>query len=347
MLCTLLTATLVLTGCSGKEGKKLSLDEQSKFVEQVTTMLSERKDAKSIEETIDTKIKQLDLNSSTAVINTYIYSLYQGNSDMVGKVNALNGDIGIVVKDKKVDISKPTELSKLPIGLMKGLFQQLNIEHLLLQQDGSTFYASVDMSYVQTKYGLYIDNDLKSFITFREMEDKKPMFSSVTETFDIDEVVSRLITIEKETPNWLKSNYKDQWVSSQEYYYNIMLGVNHEAFNDATDKTMVKGEMITKYESIIKAHPDTQIGKDIKLYLTELTKSKNKIDANVGGYVTKFMFDKFDKLKSASIEEDAPTEVVAPTKVVTPTKVVAPIKVVTPTKVVAPTKAVTPTTKTK
>jgi hypothetical protein len=300
----IMTASLV--GCSSAGGQKLSSDDEKKFVEQVNTMVSERKAPKEVETTVDSKIKQLDTESATSVVNAYIYSLYQANSDMTNKISSVTPDLQTLVKDKKIDLSKKVEANKLEDGMVKGLFQELTKDHLILQQDGNNFFTNVDMDYVVGKYGTQIDSDLKDFMIFRAMEDKKSIFNSEKTTFDLDEVASRLVTIEKKDADIQKSKNKDQWISEQKYYYNIMFGVNHAYFLEKTDVAKaqtgsqttgeapkIQAEIVTKYKDLIKNNPDTQLAKDIQGFVDVLDKSTNKLDATASTYTTQLMAKKF------------------------------------------------------
>lgn len=308
----IMTASLAgLAGCSSTGSQKLSADDQKKFVTEVTTMVSQRKSAKDVESTLDTKVKQLDTDNATSAVNAYIYSLYQTDSDMTNKISAVSPDLQQMVKDKKLDMTKKVDATKLEDGMVKGLFQELNKNHLILQQDGTNFYANVDMDYVIGKYGSEIDSDLKDFMSFRATEDKKVIFNSQTTTFDLDEVANRLVTIEKKDADIQKSKNKNQWISEQTYYYNILFGVNHSYFLEKTDDPKaqtagqtpaqattgetpkIQADIVSKYKDIIKNNPDTQLAKDLQGLVDVLDKSGNKLDATVSAYTQQLMTKKF------------------------------------------------------
>lgn len=307
----IMTASLV--GCSTTGGQKLSADEQKKFVEQVNTMIAERKAPTEVEKTVDTKVKQLDSEGATSVVNAYIYSLYQADSEMTNKISAITPDLNNLIKAEKLDLSKKVEVNKLEDGMVKGLFQELTKNHLTLRKDGQNFYANVDMEYVINKYGSVIDSDLKDFMTFRAMEDKKSIFDSEKTSFDLDEVANRLVTIEKKDADIQKSKNKDQWISEQKYYYSIVFGVNHSYFLEqvanASGQTTTgeapkfKAEIVTKYKDMIKNNADTQFAKDLQGFVDTLDKSGNKLDASVTEYVTKLMSAKYPEDNSATSNE--------------------------------------------
>lgn len=317
----LMTATLV--GCSTMGNKKLNSQDQEKFVKQVTTMVSERKHAVDVENVLDTKIKQLDVVNATTVVNAYTYSIYQENTNMTSKISALTPDLQDLVKNKKLDLSKDiTGAYSFEDGMVKGLFQELEKDHLKLQQDGSTFFANVDIDYVIKKYGTMIDSNLKDFMEFRSMEGETLVFNSEATTFNLDEIAKRLVTIEGKSSAIKNSKFKDQWISAQQYYYNILFGVNHQYFYEktadkdkkdtatqtVTNQTKLQDKVVSQYKDIIKKNPNTQLTKDLQGYVDILSKTGNKVEATATTYTNQLMTKKFSTETTDSKTSNAPAQ---------------------------------------
>ncbi len=295
----LLTVTLV--GC-GKS--KLPEEQQKKFVNSVNNMLADRKSAEDIETEINKKIKQLDTQYSSDVINAYIFALYQENSNMLNKVTMEQGDLDEIAKKLNIDVTNKKNISKIEDGVIKGLLQDIDKRHLILKKEGKQYYISVDINYVLSKYGKYMADDLKAFTEFRKKEESKNVFNSENETFDIEEIANRIVFIEKELPKWKNSQFKENWNGQQEYYYSILFSLNHDFFKDG-DK--LNNAIKNKFEKAIKDNPDTEFEKDMKSYLNIVSKAQGKIDGSVISYTDDIIKSKFPHSQSSQINKNMPS----------------------------------------
>lgn len=304
---------LSLAGCSGNS-KVFTEKENSDYFQKIATMITERKAATDIEKDIDQNISKLDEETTSSVVNAYIHSLYQVNSDMVSVINSLQGKITTLLDENNIDLEKgitDEQINKLPNGLVKGLLQEMKENYLVLHKDGETYYSNVDMDKILDKYSDKISSGLYEVMAFRALEDKKAIYSSKDNSFDIDEVVNRIVTIENKEPEWADTEYSEQWLASKQYYYSILFGVNHlfffETEEDGTyaENPKVKDEIIEKYQSIVENNPDSTLAKDVASYLDTLKASEYKMDSSVTEFVVNLMNEKFTiKFASDNIEEE-------------------------------------------
>lgn len=294
VLVGVMTLTSVLVGC--QSGKTISVDEQKKIVEQLNTMVAERKDSKELEAILDKNIKKMDKSTASDAINSFIYALYNENTDMISKMNYLEAELAEYVEANNIDILKKIDTKKMDDGLIKGLIQEVYANHLTFKNDGSRYFVVVDMQYVKNKYAKYMTDDLTAYTDFRIMEDSAIIFNGTTGTFDMAELTKRLIKIETESPKWQETVFKEQWNNSKEYYYAILFGINHSYFMDEKEPTKVKDDIILKYDEIIKNNGETEFGKELKEYVDIVKKSGNKISAEADDYKSKLMDEKFPVL---------------------------------------------------
>lgn len=291
----------ILAGC--QTNKTISEEEQKKIIEELNVMVSERKDSKELEDILTKNIKNMDKESASEAINSYIYSLYNENADMISKMNYLGAELEEYAKENELDLTQKINLSKINDGLMKGFIQEVYNNHLSFKSDGSSYFIVVDMQYVKDKYGKYMTDDLKAYTEFRIMEDSSIIFNSKDESFNLDEITKRLNKIETEAPKWEETNFKDQWNSSKEYYYAILFGLNHSFFIEEEDQTKIKDYIMAKYEEIIKNNEETEFGKELNEFVELIKKSDNKISSEADDYRLKLMEKKFPQLGSMSMDE--------------------------------------------
>lgn len=309
----IIISTLSLAGCSSTS-KKFTEKENSDYSQKITTMITERKTATDIEKDIDQNILKLDEETASSVVNAYIYSLYQVNSDMVSVINSLQGKITTVLDENNIDLEKgitDEQINKLPDGLVKGLLQEMKKNYLVLHKDNETYYSNVDMNKILNKYSDKISSGLYEIMAFRAVEDEKAIYSSKDNSFDIDEVVNRIMMIENKEGEWNDTEYAEQWLASKQYYYSILFGVNHVFFfeteEDGTyaENPKIKDEIIEKYKSISENNPDSELAKDVTSYLDTLKTSEYKMDSSVTEFVVNLMNEKFTvKFSSDNIEEE-------------------------------------------
>lgn len=292
---------LSLTGCSGMS-KELTEKEQTEYSQKITSMITDRVNSTDIEKDIDENILKLNEETASVVVNAYIYSLYQQNSDMVSVINSLQGKISTLLDSYKIDLEKGVtseQIKQLPDGVVKGLLEEMSKNYLVLHKDGDAYYSNVDMNKVLSKYSEKISTGLYEVMSFRAMEDEKAIYSSQDNSFDIDEVAKRISTIEGKQDSWENTDYAEQWLASKQYYYSILFGVNHifffETEEDGTypEIPKVKDEIIEKYKEIIKNNPETELAKDVSKYLEALNATGNLMDSSVTEFVVNLMNEKF------------------------------------------------------
>lgn len=265
----LIASSCIFVGCGNQ---KMSNEEQSKFVNKINEEVVQSVNINKLEDEIDKNINKLSKDNASQVVNSYIYRLYQLNTDYLPVLNDLKPLMKDVEAQKKIDLTNSHSHVKLDDGLVKGFKEQLDNDHLKLRKDSGNFYISVDMEYVLKRYGDNVSPDLKKFMEFRENEDSKKIFSSETETFDLDEICERIVTIEKNMKEYKDSKYINQWKSSLEYYYNIIFETNHTFFNDKNDS--IKKDILEKYEKYVEKYKGTQFSDDLKK-IVDILKEKN------------------------------------------------------------------------
>ncbi|WP_415286254.1 hypothetical protein [Clostridium perfringens] len=287
--------------------EKAQVEFNNKLANQVATGVSLEK----LQKEVDSNINKLNVDNATKAINTYIFDLYQLNSQDMAILNAIKPLMDSEAEQYKLDLTKGKEYKKLPNGIVKGFLQQIEKDHLLLRKNSSNYYVTVDMDYVLKHYEKYISTDLKEFIEFRIKEDNKSIFDIEKQTFDLDEVAKRIDSIEKSEEKYKKSPYLPQWESSKQYYYQIMFQTNHRFFLDKDNK--VKPEILKSYEKYISDYKGTQLAENLSKILDVL---KENPSVNEGKYVETLNNVMNETFKpSKSIEEESKTKSDDKTKV--------------------------------
>lgn len=265
--------------CSGKvfysknHQPPMSEKQQEEFANLIANQVASGVSLEKLEGEMDKNIGKLDKKNATNVINTYIFNLYQVNTEYINILNEIKPMIDTVTQEKKIDVTKNENINKLEDGIVKGFLQELKKNHLILRRDADNYYISVDMQYILDTYGDRLSTDLTDFIKFRIEEDKTQVFNSDTQTFNLDEVAKRINEIEQSEKKYKDSTYFTQWESTKKYYYDIMFQTNHQFFIDKDGK--IKKDVIDDYSKYIKQYNGTELAKNLTKIYDILSKDNN------------------------------------------------------------------------
>lgn len=284
-----------------KAHKPMDEKQQIEFTNLVANQVATGIPLDKLQDEVNKNINKLDKENASKVINTYIFDLYQLNSQYITVLNDIKPMMDSISQEKKIDLTKKENVNKLNNGIVKGFLQELENSHLVLKSDAGNYYISVNMQYILDTYSKNLSTDLIDFIKFRIDEDKTQIFNSDTQTFNLDEVAKRITEIEKSEKKYEKSTYLPQWKSTKQYYYNIMFQVNHQFFVNKDGK--MKDEIMNDYAKYIKDYSGTELSKNLSKIYDILKADNNSISSKYIEETNNIMNDTFKKDNSNKKED--------------------------------------------
>lgn len=266
-----------LVGCSSKVKEKDSLDLLENFEKLVYDQQANRYD---IKEYIDKNISNLnDIEISSSMINTFIYSAYENIEIYTNILYGLQGDLNEIEKildGKTVDISM---LNKIPNNykVMKAFLQELDDNYLVLTKSNNSYIIDVDMKKIKDKFSKYIDADTLSYLDFRIKENSLNVYDVNSDEFDINLLLDVTNTICTNIENLNGNSQKQNWIQHLYYYLEIIFSKSQETFIDNDNKIIL--DKFNKLKNESKKYNNTNFGKLLDKYISLLEKNNYSIDS--------------------------------------------------------------------
>lgn len=279
---------LILTGCSNNKIDYLTAEQVTKIDSTISSQISNSDmDIDYAQRVIKDSLKLIkDKDIASNVMNNYIYLLYNESEKYIDYLKVAADDINSIKKELEIDnidTSMYKEFGKYS-KVVGSILEEMNEKHLMIVNEYNSYYVEVDAKKIISLYGEYLNSDLLEFLKFRANENSVEIFDVNSDKYNIDEILSRAAFLSKKVNESKSSTQIDNWISSAQYYYKILLATNIEQFLE-NENTTVKEDYLNELEKLLVKYDKTQLYTDITDYIDILRKNNNKINSdNVSKY---------------------------------------------------------------
>lgn len=293
MVAALCLISLTLTGCVNNN-KNTTTDEKNVSI----NTLIEKGEVKKVEDEINKTIKKLEPEEQSLKVDMIVSAIHMAAANEASQIMAFSRELSELNKSG-IDISGDDVQKKASSNALKGLMEDLKEKHLIIKNEQGQFYAIPDLNYIIKNYSKYMSEELKDIVNFRNDENLKPLYSTVSNQIDLDLLIERELKVENMLNKYGDKGYVKQWKTYQAYYMDNLFGKNHGLFF-TSDKKKITAYAMDKYKEIVEKHPDTAIGKNTKGYLDLLngdtiTDASNKyIDTIIDTFIKDEDVEKHD-----------------------------------------------------
>lgn len=286
---------LALAGCSSDQ---LSDEEAESLLNEISLMALENGNIKEIEKKIDENIDKLKKEQASDAVNALLYAIHMKIPDFSSKMSGMQDAI-YKYEDKGIDFNDPASFSQIEDATLKAFLQELHDNYFLVHEEAGVYLANPNVSYVLNKYRSYMNEDLLAWTEFVSNEYEESVFDEDKQQFKLDLLVKRIIELEDNIKRFSDSNFLSGFENAKNYYYQVYFGVNHEFFVDGDQKVL--DEVIQHYKQTIEQYPDSQLSKDLKLYVEKLESEGNKMTDDIYAFLA-------DLTKAETIASVEPTQ---------------------------------------
>lgn len=282
----------MLFGCNatnkgGKQETSLSDSEKEQIMSQLESYdaSSGNNSLSDMENIIYKNIPAFDDSDKDKMVNLYIVQMTKSSSDLNKKLSLLGYELEDVVKSTdKLNLTDTKTYKNISDNnaTIRGFLQETNAKGFTIVKDDNTqFYTiKVNEQKVLDKFGKYVSDDLKTYLQFLDMENTDKNFvDTKAKTIDIDEVSKRILAIEDGLKKDMDNNYEqvENWLNASDYYYSILLGINHKYF---VSNDYLKDDILEKYKDIISNNKDTQLADILQQVVDIYDGNGKKFDAD-------------------------------------------------------------------
>ena len=292
---TILVMSLV--GCTPKSDVVNSVDIIEKFEKMVYDQEINRYDAV---EYVDKNISKInDIEISSSMINTFIYSLYENMGVYTNVLYSLQNDFLELEKDLGVDKIDVSVLSKIPDNyrIIKAVLQEFEDNFLILIKNNGSYLLDVDMEKIKKVYSKYINNDTSNYLDFRIEDGKLEIYDMNSDEYNIELLLSSANTICDNLENLEGESQKKNWIQHLYYYLDMIVSKSQRTFLDNEGKILV--EKFNKLKEESTKYADTNFGKLIDKYVNLL--EKNNYDVN-SDEINDYVDEIYGKLESFLVD---------------------------------------------
>lgn len=285
----------VLVGCSNTD---LSEEEALKIDSAISSQISKDKvDVYEIQKTISSSIKHIkNKDISSNIINSYLYILYDEAEKYLNYLQMVSDDIKTIKKElsiDKIDVSMYKQVYK-KSKVVGSILQEMHEKNLIIIDENGTYYVEVNIDFIISQYGEYINSDLVEFLKFRTRENSVEVFDANSDKYDIKEIVDRADYSIKKIEENSSSAQLENWKLTAKYYYKILLGTSIEQFLENENKT-VKEEYLEELESVLNEYKDSRVYTDLNEYIELLRDNDREINSSA---VSKYRENLFKNIES-------------------------------------------------
>lgn len=288
-----------LVGCATESKKEEPMDIIDGFEKIVYDQEGTRYDAR---EYIDKNISSLNnLEMSSSMVNTFIYSIYENMDIYTNIVFSLQDDLAEIEKSLEVKSLENSNLSEIPKSykLVKALLQELDENFLVLIKSNESYVVDVDMEKIKETYFEYIDNDTLDYLDFRINERKLNVYDVNSDEYNIELLLETVNTICAKLENLEGDSQNQNWIQHLYYYLEMMLSKSQTTFLDDDNKMLKDKFDELKKES--KKYTNTNFGKLLNSYISLL--EKNNYDVN-SDEVNTFVEEVYSKLDAFLVDNN-------------------------------------------
>lgn len=247
-----------------------------------------------IKEYIDKNISSLkNIDMSSSMVSTFIYSIYQNMDVYTNMVFSLQGDFAELEKVLDVKSVNSAMLSKIPDNykVVKALLEELDDNFLMLIKSNGSYTIDVDMKRIKETFLEYLDTGTLNYLDFRIKENDSDVYDMNSDEYDIKLLLDRANDICTNLENLEGTSQKENWVQHLCYYLEMIFSKSQTTFLDDDNKILIDKFNQLKDES--DKYTDVNFGKLLNKYINLL--EKNNYDVN-SEEVNTFIEDVYNQL---------------------------------------------------
>lgn len=299
-LCTISALSLGAVGCNKSEyvEKKDDIEVVKEFEDMV---FEDKENIYDIKKYMEENISDLnDLEISSSMINTYIYSLYEKLETYMNVVSSLQEEFINIEEELGADALNSSNKSSIPDSykIVKAVLNELEDNYFILVKENNAYVIDVDIEKIYREYSKYINKDTSNYLKFRISEKKKDIYDVNADAYNIQLLLDTANNICESIENLDGDSQKENWVQTLMYYLSIITSKSQSTWLDSNNKILIE-----KYNEIKKEqskYKDTRFGEFLDKYLKLLSENHYKIDSD---NVTSFLSDIESQLESFLVEK--------------------------------------------
>jgi len=276
---TAMASLITLSACSEQAPKeKFTEAEQKEFVDEFSAKVLGAEKPAIVHKELQASIERLPKTEASNAVDGLLYTMHQLTAETNTKLQGFQEALR-ELKNKNIDFNSVTGINKVKDETLRTLLEEADKQLFIIEEIGGQFIAYPDIEYILKEYENYMNEDLKAMSKFSLEENTQPFFNTEANAFNMDIVIQRINTIEKNMKKFPDSYYLDGMKKSKTYYYQIYFGTNNSFLVDANDTILP--EIIEHYKKTAEKHPDAEIGKTTIQVLEKLKESKNVVTDDI------------------------------------------------------------------
>lgn len=279
--------------------KELTLEEKNKILKEINEYtITNTEDLNNLVLLIDENIASFDLRERDLMVKKYIIESFNQMNNLNAILAVIGFDLETVVEKYDINVNDKVSINTIPdsYGSVKGFLLEVKDKGFFINSinENKEFYLDLDLNNVLEKYRDYISPSMIAYIEFNNYEMNNAMSFTETNSYDLDEIVTRINMLEDGMELDSKYNYVmiEKYTASLQYYYQLLLGLSHNHF--VTTDNIFKTNIKNKYSVVITNNTDTTVATVLDKTLLVLETNDNIFDDNIKSmlneYITSIIF---------------------------------------------------------
>lgn len=293
-----------LTGCTtnSKDASKDILNDVS-IVEKIEdSVFAKHESVVNVKKYVLDNINNVkDIELSSSMINTFIYSLYSNLEKYISTIGVVKEDLLTLEKDflkSEVTLNNIEDIPR-DYKLVIGLLEELKENYYSLFKKDGVYIVDVDLVKIREDFDKHINEDTKRYLDFRINEDSVEIYNFNSDNYNIENVIKMFNDVVKNIKNEVGEIQRSNWLESLTYYMNILTSTGQDTFLSADGK--MKNDVFDEIKAVLDR---LNLEKESKAFISDYLNivKENGMDVNSGNvkdYVKKAYatLDKFSITK--------------------------------------------------
>jgi hypothetical protein len=259
-----------------------SKSEESSYMTAYMSLVQKGGSPVEVEKKLNEGVSHLTVNIVSDAVDGLFYAIFQKLPELNTKAQGMQELLTKYV-DQKIDFSKPEEVSKIDDPTLRAFIGEVNMNHGMIAVEDEHYVVNPNMQKLMAEYGKYMSKSMMAMATFYEKEYAMAIFNAKTQTFNLDEIVNRILILEEDSKAYPNTSYTDWFAASKSYYYKIYFAKDNKVLLDSENNLIL--DLRNHYQATIKDHPDSQLAKDLNGYIMKLKKTNYKMTDDITAYL--------------------------------------------------------------